>query len=125
MLSEPQRFMKEGAGWRLGWDKAATPYQGLLGGDSWALELTAVEFYGFLRLAQQLSHTMNAMAPELMDEERITCEAESDVIWLEADGFPHCYSLRFILTTGRQCEGHWHESAVQELMTALNGLTLF
>ncbi len=122
--SGSQRFIKEGRGWRLGWDSAAPNYQGLLGGDGWAMELTATEFQDFCRLAQQLSHTMATMATELMDEERITCEAESDVIWLEAEGFPHQYSLRFILTTGRQGEGGWPDSMVDDLLQALAGLTL-
>ena len=117
--------MKEGRGWRLGWDSAVPDYQGLLGGDGWAIELTATEFHDFCRLVQQLAHTMDAMAAELMDQERITCEAESDLIWLEADGFPHQYALRFMLTTGRQCEGGWHEAVVGDLLTALAGLTLF
>jgi hypothetical protein len=117
--------MKEGEGWRLGWDDAAPGYKGLLGGANWALELTADEFQDFCRLARQLADTLCAMATELMAEERITCEAESDLIWLEAEGFPKTYTLRFILTTGRQCEGQWEESATRELITALGQLTLF
>lgn len=125
LSSHSQRFVKEGHGWRVGWNGEANAYQGLLGGDGWALELTAPEFQDFCRLAQQLAATMEAMGSELMDEERIVCEAESDLIWLEAEGFPHQYSLRFILTTGRQCEGSWPESIVGGLMTALVGLELF
>jgi hypothetical protein len=125
LASESHRFMKEGQGWRVGWREAEAAYQGLLGGEDWALELTADEFYDFCRLAQQLASTMAAMAAELMEEERIVCEAESDVVWLEVEGVPHSYSLRFILTRGRQCEGAWPESAVGELLTALTGLMLF
>jgi hypothetical protein len=120
-----QRYTKEGHGWRLGWDAAVPPYPGLLGGADWALELTAVEFQDFCRLAQQLVDTLGQMASELMDDERITCEAESDVIWLEVEGFPQAYTLRFILTTGRQCEGQWPEATAGEFMAALVGLTLF
>jgi hypothetical protein len=125
VLPDQQRYMKEGQGWRLGWDPAVPVYQGLLGGVSWALELTAPEFQDFCRLAQQLAQNMGTMAAELMDEERITCEAESDLIWLEADGFAHDFTLRFILTTGRQVEGQWNETAAAELISALAGLTLF
>jgi len=117
--------MKEGQGWRVGWDASAPIYKGLLGGEDWALELTAEEFQDFSRLAQQLASTMEAMATELMDEERIACEAESHGIWLEAEGVPHQYSLRFILTTGRRGEGAWPEPVVGEVLRALTRLTLF
>jgi hypothetical protein len=117
--------MKEGQGWRVGWDPSAPIYKGLLGGEDWALELTAEEFQVFCRLAQQLASTMEAMATELMDEERIACEAESHGIWLEAEGFPHQYSLRFMLKTGRRAEGTWPEPVVEELLKGLNGLMLF
>lgn len=117
--------MKEGAGWRIGWDDTASCYKGLLGGATWALELTADEFQDFCRLARQLADTLRAMAPELMAEERITCEAESDGIWLEVEGFPEAYTLRFILTTGRQGEGQWDAAATREVIMALGQLTLF
>jgi len=120
-----QRFVKEGQGWRIGWNGAAPTYQGLLGGNGWALELTTTEFQDFCRLAQRLAQTMATMATELMDEERIACEAESEAVWVEVEGFPHTYSLRFILTTGRQCEGAWPATAVPELLAAIGGLTLF
>ncbi len=120
-----QRFVKEGSGWRLGWDDETSVYQGLLAGSNWAVELTAAEFCDFCRLAQQLAHTMGVMAAELMDEERITCEAESDLIWLEADGFPDCFAVRFIVQSGRRCEGGWPAPATQHVLQAITQLTLF
>lgn len=120
-----QRFIKEGAGWRVGWDPTAPTYPALLGSDTWALELTDQEFQDFCRLAQQLADTLQAMASELMDEERITCEAESDWVWVEVEGFPHDYTLRLILNTGRRCEGEWRSAAARELVHSLGGLTLF
>jgi hypothetical protein len=120
-----QRFIKEGAGWRLGWDDGASAYPGLLAGSTWAIELTAGEFRDFCRLAQQLTQTMLAIAQELMDEERITCEAESDLVWLEAEGFPDAFALRFILQSGRRCEGSWPVSATREVLQAITQLTVF
>jgi hypothetical protein len=120
-----QRFVKEGPGWRIGWDQTASTYQGMVAGDTWALELTGQEFQDFCRLAQQLVDTLQAMAAELMDQERITCEAESDLLWVEADGFPDQYSLRFILNTGRRCEGQWTSEATQGLMQSLGSLGVF
>ncbi|HTL88950.1 MAG TPA: DUF1818 family protein [Leptolyngbya sp.] len=105
------RILKSGAGWRLGWDAAAVEFNGLVGGEDWAIELTEAEWNDFRRLSQQLHEALQQIAQELMDEERIACELESDLIWLEAEGFPNAYSLRLILQTGRRAEGYWSEAA--------------
>jgi hypothetical protein len=120
-----QRFIKEGTGWRLGWDDSAPDHQGLLAGSAWAIELTATEFQDFCRLAQQLAHTMETLAAELMDGERLTCEAESETLWLEAEGFPNHFALRFMVQSGRRCEGLWPAEVVRELLPAITQLTLF
>ncbi|PSN19383.1 DUF1818 domain-containing protein [filamentous cyanobacterium CCP5] len=119
-----QRYLKEGKAWRLGWDRSAH-YCGLIGGLGWAMELTAQELEDFHRLALQLAGTMAAMGAELMDAEQITCEAETERIWLEAAGFSDRYGLRILLLTGRQGEGTWEADAVPELLQALQGLTVF
>jgi hypothetical protein len=116
--------MKEGDGWRLGWDPAATHYCGLLGGQGWAIELTTAEFQAFCRLALDLRDTLGAIAAELMDEEQITCEAEADELWIEAEGFPETYCLRFILKSGRRCEGEWSTIATEALIEAIQALTI-
>ncbi|HIK44001.1 MAG TPA: DUF1818 family protein [Leptolyngbyaceae cyanobacterium M65_K2018_010] len=119
------RFVKEGVGWRLGWHGQAADYQGLLGGSSWAVELTAMEFQEFCRLAQRLADQIQTLAQELMDEERLTCEVESDLLWLEAEGRPEAFALRFIVQSGRRCEGGWAAEATGELLQAIAQLTLF
>ena len=120
-----ERLIKNGSGWRLGWDPQALEYQGLVGGDDWAIELTEAELNDFCRLLAQLAQTMNQMASELMDEEKIACEAESDLIWMEVEGYPDSYLLRFILNTGRRCEGSWLASAVPNLVQAAESLKVF
>ncbi|MGB3136797.1 MAG: DUF1818 family protein [Nodosilinea sp.] len=120
-----QRFMQEGSGWRLGWDTTAPHYRGLLAGDTWAIELTETEFFVFRRLVVEIDATIEAIAAELADSERVTCEAEADGLWLEIDGFPHAYSLRFILLSNRRCEGEWDAVAAQELVQAVHHLALF
>ncbi len=114
------RKVLEGEGWRLGWNPNADSFCGLLAGQSWALEMAAREFKDFCRLVRELDSTMSAMAEQLMDEERLTCEQETETIWLEAEGFPTRYGLRFILLTGRKCEGEWPADVVPQLITALN-----
>ncbi len=114
------RQIKSGDGWRLGWNPTAEDFCGLVAGSGWAVELTATEFADFCRGAQQLADAMTAMAEQLMDEERLTCEQETAVIWLEAEGFPAEYSLRFILLSGRKAEGEWPSRATQGLLKALS-----
>lgn len=114
-----QRFIKQGPGWRIGWNEESVTYKGLVGSDDWAIELTETEFRDFCRLVLQLGETMEQMQAELMDEETITCEVQSDLIWLEVVGFPSAYSLRLLVEQGRRCEGNWQESAVKAMTAAI------
>jgi hypothetical protein len=120
-----ERFLKSGSGWRVGWRLAPAPYQGLVGTDEWAIELTAAEFEDFCRLSEQLAQTMGAMSQQLMVEEAIAVEAHSDRLWLEAEGYPHAYSLRFILQSGRNVEGSWSAAVVPELLQALRSIQVW
>ena len=119
------RLLKEGNGWRVGFNSSSETAAGLIGGKDWAIELTLAEWQDFCRLVAQLSETMQAMATELMDEEKISCEAESDLIWLEVAGYADCYSLGFILNQGRCCEGSWPPEVVPELIKTLQTLAFF
>jgi len=119
------RLIKSGQGWRIGWNPNAEEYKGLVGGEGWAIELSEAELNDFCRLLGQLTQTMSQMTAELMDEEKIACEAESDLLWMEVEGYPHAYSLRFILNTGRCCEGNWSDLAVPGLVQAVQVLKVF
>ncbi|MGB7086941.1 MAG: DUF1818 family protein [Phormidesmis sp.] len=114
------RHIKSGDGWRLGWNPSAEQFKGLVAGAGWAIELSAAEFSDFCRISQQLASTMAAMSQQLMAEERLTCEQETRLLWMEAEGFPDKYSLRFILLTGRGGEGEWPAETVVELLSALS-----
>jgi hypothetical protein len=123
-LNYMQKVLKSGAGWRIGWNPE-NEYPGLVGSDDWAVELTAAELADFCRLLEQIVRNMRSMAAELMDEESIACEVESDLIWMQAAGLAHRYSLRLILNTGRRCEGNWTTEAVPELVAAVDRLKFF
>lgn len=120
-----ERVVKSGPGWRMGWNPQAEVYKALLGGEDWAMELTEAEFEDFCRLVGQLTASMSQMASELMDEEKIACEAECDRLWMEVEGYPQSYSLRFILSSGRRCEGYWPPVVVPELLPSLNLIKMF
>ena len=119
------RQIKSGTGWRLGWDPTAVKFRGLLAGDRWSLELSESELNDFCRLTLQLAETVQQVAAELMDEERITCEAESELIWIEIEGYPQSFSLHFILLTDRGAEGTWPPAAAAEVIQAIPRLRLF
>ncbi len=119
------KILKTGPGWRLGWDAEAPEFKALVGADDWAIELTELEFDDFCRLVMQLGQTMDAIAAELMDEEKISCELESDLIWLEAEGFTNAYSLRLIVKLSRRVEGFWIASAVPDLLQTLPLIKVF
>lgn len=120
-----ERVVKTGAGWRIGWNPSALEFKGLVGTDDWAMELTEAELDDFCRLLGQLAESMSQLASELMEEEKIACEAESDLMWMEVQGFPHAYSLRLILNTGRCAEGSWAADAVPGLVQAAGTLKVF
>ena len=109
----------KGEGWRLGWNPAVD-FCGMVSGDCWSVELTATELTGFCQGVRQLAQTMAAMAEQVMDQERLSCERETETIWLEAEGFPTQYSLRFILQNGRRAEGEWPPAAVPGLVAAIS-----
>ena len=120
-----ERIVKSGVGWRLGWNPEAPEFQGLVGGDNWSIELSAGELDDFCRLLHQLSKTISQMADKLMDEERIVCEAESDLLWMQVEGFPESYTVQFILNQGRRGEGKWPVDAVPSLVEAAEMLKIF
>ncbi len=120
-----ERILKTGTGWRLGWNPEATEFQGLVGGETWAMELTATELDDFCRLLGQLAETMTKMAGELMDEEKIACEAESDRLWIQVEGYPHAYTVQLILNTGRRAEGSWPVEVAAELVQATKTFKIF
>lgn len=119
------KLLKSGAGWRLGWDPDAPKYQGLVGTEDWAIELTQGELEDFCRLLIQLAENMRVMANELMDSEKIACEAETDLVWMQVEGYPHAYNLQAIFNTGRRCEALWPETVVPELLHAVQVLKTF
>ena len=111
-----------GEGWRIGWRSDVDVYKGLVGADSWAIELTESEFKDFCKLASQLAETMQIMATELSDAEKICCTQETEDISLEVNGFPDAFTLHLQLLTGRRSEGIWEADAVPFLIEAIANL---
>jgi hypothetical protein len=116
------RSLLQGPGWRLGWNPEAKVYQALVGDDHWAVELTFNEFADLRRLSDQLVSNLQSISGELMEEETIELEAESEHIWVALEGLVDRYSLRFILLGNRGSEGSWNETATAGFLQALAGI---
>ena len=119
---DTSKQLLSGEGWRIGFRSDVDLYKGLVGADSWAIELTETEFKDFCKLASQLSETMQIMATELSDGEKISCTLETEDISLEANGYPHAFTLHLQLLTGRRLEGFWDANAVPFLFGAIANL---
>lgn len=117
-----ERLIKSGDGWRVGWHPHDAKYQGLVGANDWAIELTEAELKDFCRLLNQLVQTMSQMEAELMELEKINCEAETPLLWMEVEGYPQNYTLRLILNCDRRCEGNWQEGIAPKLISAFNSI---
>jgi hypothetical protein len=124
-INTMEHLIKSGVGWRIGWKPNAPTFKGLVGTDDWAIELTEAELNDFCRLLAQLANTIKQIATELMDEEKIACKAESDLLWMEVEGYPHSYSLRLILKTERGVEAKWDAVAVPDLLQAAGMVKVF
>ena len=114
-----RRRLVEGAGFRVGWDPDGGEFVGLVGTLEWAVELTGDEWADFRRLARQLAEAMAAMTIELMEEEAVAIELETEGLWMEVEGFPQRYGLRFMTQGGRGIEGAWPAEAVPGLLGAI------
>ncbi|MBW4550035.1 MAG: DUF1818 family protein [Aphanocapsa sp. GSE-SYN-MK-11-07L] len=112
------KLLKQGVGWRLGWDSEAADFKGLAGTEDWAVELTEEEFADFCRLLAQLVATVEQMAEALMAEEAIACETSTDLLWMQVSGYPQNYDLYLIVLTGRQVEARWPAHVLPGLIEA-------
>ena len=114
-----RRRLVEGEGFRVGWDPGGGEFVGLVGTGNWAVELTEEEWADFRRLLNQLAETMAEMSIELMEEEALSVELETDRIWMAVEGFAQCYGLRFMTQGGRGIEGEWSAETVPGLLAAI------
>jgi Domain of unknown function (DUF1818) len=112
------RTFCSGSGWRLGYKSTALLYPALIGTDEWAIELSSAELADFCRLLYQLADNMQQMQSELMVEEKIDCEVETELLWMQVSGLPSSYSLRLLLHSDRKVEGNWPAAVLPEMIEA-------
>ena len=116
---------REGKGWRLAWDGRRQPFSVLIGGEGWAVELTAAEAEGLQQAVADLVAQHGALQDQLMAEEAIALELERAPWWLELEGDRRRWSLRMLYTPGhgQRCfEGQWGPEAAPAFSQALQQL---
>jgi hypothetical protein len=114
--------VQEGPGWRLCVDRRRTAYPVLIGGEGWAVELSGDEAQALMEGCCRLADELAALAGRLMPEERVTLELERGPLWLELEGQPRAWRLRFVLTpqpSVRGVEAGWGEGASPAVVAAL------
>lgn len=114
--------VQEGEGWRWLEDSARHPFVVLIGGQDWAVELTAEEARGLQQGLIQLVQEHRGLIDQLMPEEAISLELERGPLWMALEGDRELWRLRFVLTppsASRAVEGAWQPEASVALVAAL------
>ena len=116
-------IQEEGPGWRLARDFSREGFPFLIGGESWAVELTEMEVKGLQALLVELDHQHTLICDQLMEEEAITLELEQQEWWGCLDGTRDHWGLRVVLQgkgmQSRGLEGAWPAPAAQAFLAAL------
>lgn len=118
--------IQEGEGWRLVIDPLRSPFPVLIGGESWAAELSAEEAAALRRGCARLQRQHAELVDALMAEEAIELDLELELnagaLWLGLVGDREHWRLRFVLTPApgrRGMEGGWSADASQAFTAAL------
>ncbi len=114
---------QEGPGWRIARDPSRGRFPVLIGGATWAIELTEYEWGSLVLLLDELIAQYHQLENQLMIEESITLEIERLPWWACIDGDRHSWSLKLILQGDgdqiRGAEGFWPVPAAQAIATAM------
>ena len=114
-------IQQEGSGWRFARDPSRGPYPVLIGGESWAFELTDPEWRELVGLVSALEDQHGALVDQLMAEEAIEIEMERGVWWAALGGDRAHWHLSVVLTgsQGRDAEGRWPSPAAMAVVAAM------
>ena len=120
----------EGQGWRLAWREdhqpfGAQPFSVLIGGQGWAVELTAAEAKALAAAVVDLTGEHQALVDQLLAEEAISLELERGPWWLALEGDRLQWSLKGVLSPEagqRALEVSWSVEASSALCQALQRL---
>ena len=114
---------KEGPGWRIIRDSSRNNFSTLIGGETWAIELNEAEWKTLVKVIIDLSDQYKNIKDQLMGEEDITLEMESNPWLAILQGDQHGWNLKLILESNdslnRGAEVSWPRTVTFHLVNAL------
>ncbi len=114
---------KEGPGWRIIRDSSKEKFSTLIGGDSWAIELTRSEWETLVKVVIDLSDQYKNIKDQLMGDEDITLELESNPWFAILKGDQKGWNLKLILDSkdslNRGAELFWPRNVTFNLVNAM------
>ena len=114
---------KEGPGWRIIRDSSRDNFSTLIGGESWAIELNQSEWETLVKVVIDLSNQYKEIKDQLMGDEDITLEMESNPWLAILKGDQHGWNLKLILDSSnslnRGAEVSWPRNVTFPLVNAM------
>ncbi len=87
----------EGSGWRIAIDSSRNKFPVMIGGNSWAIELTKNEWSSLVPLVMDLEREHRNLVEQLMPQETLSLELERDPWWGCLEGDRESWNLQLIL----------------------------
>ena len=114
---------KEGPGWRIIRDSSRGNFSTLIGGESWAIELNQSEWETLVKIVINLSDQYKNIKDQLMGDEDITLEFESNPWLAIMKGDQYGWNLKLILESSdslnRGAEVFWPRNVTFNLSNAM------
>ncbi len=114
---------KEGIGWRIIRDSSRANFSTLIGGDSWAIELSQNEWETLVKVVINLSDQYKEMKDQLMGDEDITLELGCNPWLAILKGDQYGWNLKLILSTSdslnRGAEIFWPRGVTENVTNAM------
>ena len=114
---------KEGPGWRIIRDSSRDNFSTLIGGESWAIELNQSEWDKLVKIFIDLSDQYEEIKDQLMDDEDINLEMESNPWFAILKGDKDGWNLKLILngslSSNRSAEVFWPRNVTKQVANAM------
>ena len=116
-------YKKEGPGWRIIRDSSRNSFPVLIGGESWAIELKEAEWKVLVKVVIDLADQYENIKGQLMGDEDITFEFESNPWLAILKGDQYGWNLKLILESSdslnRGAEVFWPRNVTFNLSNAM------
>ena len=113
----------EGPGWRIIRDSSRDNFSTLIGGEHWAIELNLSEWNTLLKVILDLADKYNDVKGQLMGDEDITLELESNPWLAILKGDQYGWDLKLILnesgSMNRGAEIFWPRNVTDQVTNAM------